>query len=92
MLGKLKQVNNMLTILLVLAGLASYLFGVFIGIYVEKRQYKNTVLKLGFKGYSRFMDNLVATFDENTFFVEPKDVVESYKQSSNVTEFINKIK
>lgn len=31
-------------------------------------------------------------FDENTYFVEPRDVLESYKQSSTVTEFIKKIK
>jgi hypothetical protein len=76
-----------MTIFLIVVILPSvaYLLGVFVGTRWYFKRDEMTIKKNKSVGFS-------TTFYEDTFFIEPKDVVESYKQSSNVAQFINKIK
>lgn len=67
-------------IVIIILFVASYLLGVFIGTRIPLRPQTK----------SKETDKRVV--DESTFFVNPKDVLESYKESTNVSDFINKIK
>jgi hypothetical protein len=66
--------------------------GLFIGITISIMSSMFVKLPKRYINNMRNVDSKPEIFTEDVFFVDPKDVVESYKQSSNVAEFINKIK
>ncbi len=74
---------------IILLIIAIDLLSFFVGIYVGQRYPITTTKEYQRPKPSR--DN-GKVFDEDTFFVEPKDVVESFNKSSTLDEFINKIK
>lgn len=71
----------------IIYGCFCYFIGVFVGTKMHHVK-KDEVEWRKMKAFKSRAD----IFEEDILFIEPKDVVESYKQSSTIDEFINKIK